>query len=150
MLYNLIRELNMENKVYLKGVTNDIESVYKAADAFVISSRYESFGLVTAEAMAHGLPVVGFSDCPGTNELIINEVNGLLVEPRSDRKDSLSESLDYLLSDCKLRTRLGNSAKQSITGKFSLQTVTDSWEKMLVDVYSSDKHRSVNRLNDSS
>ncbi len=52
--------------------------VYLNHDIFLISSRYEGFGLVTLEAMECGLPVIGF-DIPANKELITNGNNGFLV-----------------------------------------------------------------------
>jgi glycosyltransferase involved in cell wall biosynthesis len=92
-------------------------------------SLYESFGLATAEALAHGLPAVGFADCPGTNELIENEVNGLLV-PAGDRVAGLAAALSRLIEDSDLRRRLGQAGPQSVA-RFSVDTIVAQWEELL-------------------
>ena len=129
-LESLVHDLGLEKRVRMPGVTSDIGAEYRAADAFVISSRYEAFGLVTAEAMSHGLPVVGFADCPGTNELIEHGRTGLLASGGSDRGESLARELERLLSDRSLRQRLGDRGK-SIGWSRSARHVCDSWEGLL-------------------
>lgn len=79
-LWCLISDLGLEASVVLKGGTKNISQAYSQADYFVLSSRFEGFGLVIVEAQAHGLPVVSF-DCPrGPSEIITDKINGLLVE----------------------------------------------------------------------
>lgn len=76
------RQLGIEHQVEFLGLL-DRESVRREmlhADAFVLSSHFETFGVVVIEAMACGLPVVA-TRCGGP-ECIITEENGLLVEPR--------------------------------------------------------------------
>jgi glycosyltransferase involved in cell wall biosynthesis len=133
-LEKMVRALGLERRVHMPGVTPDIEKEYRAADAFVISSRYESFGLVTAEAMSHGLPAVGFADCPGTNELIQNASTGLLAAAGPDRAMSLSRELERLMSDPGLRRRLGDAASSAIGERFSARHVCDRWESLLESV----------------
>lgn len=127
----LINELDMSERVMMPGVMVNIGEAYQSAQAFVISSRYEAFGLVTAEAMSYGLPVIGFADCPGTNEIIINGLNGILVEPDDDRVISLARALSTLLSNQDLRQKFGLAGRQSILTYFSSRQVCNKWEELL-------------------
>lgn len=131
-LEELIEALDLQDKVTLPGVTKTIDTEYASADIFVISSTYEAFGLVTAEAMSHGLPVVGFSDCPGTNELIGNNVSGVLVEPEDDRIEALAHALSDLIGNPALQKRLGKAGQQEINNRFSTEEVCDQWEALLM------------------
>ncbi len=101
---------------------------YARADVLAVSSRYESFGLVTAEALAAGIPVVGFADCPGTNELVVDGVNGLLVSG-DDRVAALEEGLRRITGDRDYRARLASSAASSVE-RFGLEAVADQWERV--------------------
>lgn len=130
-LERLLVTLDLVTKVTLPGVTSDIGAEYRSAEAFVIPSRYEAFGLVTAEAMSHGLPVVGFADCPGTNELIKANRTGLLVELGIDRVRSLASALSNLMAEPALRQRLGDAGRQAIDNHFSPRYVCDQWEGLL-------------------
>lgn len=130
-LESLVHNLGLEEHVRMPGVTSDIGREYRAADAFVIPSRYEAFGLVTAEAMSYGLPAVGFADCPGTNELIQHGSTGLLAAAGADRVASLAQELERLLSGPDLRRQLGRAGKLAIGLSFSAQHVCDLWERLL-------------------
>ena len=128
-LRSLVKEMELAERVVFPGVVHDISSEYLSADIFAMSSSYESFGLVTAEAMAHGLAVVGFGDCPGTNELIVNNENGLLVNG-SDRAVAFSRGLEKLILSAQLRKQLGIKAKASVV-KFNKQNVLQSWTTLI-------------------
>jgi len=116
-------------RVEMPGVIKDISSEYASAQLFVMPSLYESCGLATGEALTHGLPVVGFADCPGTNELIDSGSNGMLVEDGKDRVNSLARALESLMKDPEARIRLV-SAKGSLNGP-AIESLLDLWSEML-------------------
>jgi len=130
-LEELVAALDLRDRVHLPGKISEIGNEYRAAEIFVIPSRYESFGLVTAEAMSIGLPVVGFADCPGTNELIDSGRTGLLVEPGEDRVASLASSLSSLMADSAARRVFGARARAAMDGRYSPNRICDEWEKLL-------------------
>lgn len=105
----LMTELGIDvNRCHLNGPVEDVVKVYQDCSIFVLSSRFEGFGMVLVEAMACGLPVVSF-DCPaGPDEIITDGVDGLLV-PSGD-VHALAEKLMALMSDEDLRRRLGQQA----------------------------------------
>jgi glycosyltransferase involved in cell wall biosynthesis len=128
------RRLGLEDRVDLPGATRDVAAEYAAAQLFAMPSSYESFGLTTAEALAHGLPAIGFADCPGTNELIRDGVNGLLAAG-PDRAAALADGLARLMGSSELRTRLGAAGPASIEA-FAPERVADIWERLLSRVAS--------------
>lgn len=65
----LIKDYDLENRIHLHPFTNNIQSFYSQAQVYVLSSRWEGFGLVLIEAMAHGLPIVS-SDLPTSKEIM--------------------------------------------------------------------------------
>ena len=79
---------------------------YTAADVFVLPSRYEGYGIVYAEALAAGLPVIA-CDVGPIPELVGKEA-GVLVPP--DDRDHLSAALDLLLGSPALRARMSEAA----------------------------------------
>jgi glycosyltransferase involved in cell wall biosynthesis len=81
---------------------------YASADVFAFPSTSETFGNVVLEALASGLPVVGF-DSPGVNERVAHDHNGLLVPMESDFAQALSQVCD----DDGLRRRLTGAARRS-------------------------------------
>jgi glycosyltransferase involved in cell wall biosynthesis len=133
-LEELARDLGLTERVRLCGITPDISAEYRDADIFVLPSRYESFGLATAEAMSYGLPVVAFADCPGTNEFIENDHTGLLALAGPDRATALARVLDQLMADPHLRDRLGDSARSAVSRMSSATGVCDRWEQLLLAV----------------
>lgn len=94
-LKNLICEFKMENNIKLFGRANrdEIKNLLLKSDAFVLSSKYETFGVVLIEAMACGLPVLS-TKCGGPESIITNNELGLLVE--NEDKKSLIEGLKKL------------------------------------------------------
>lgn len=93
-LQALARELGLQDRVRWLGALHPdaVPAVMAQADAFVCSSRHETFGVVLAEAMASGLPVLA-TRCGGP-EYVLNEHAGLLVD--KDDVDALAEGLRQL------------------------------------------------------
>jgi glycosyltransferase involved in cell wall biosynthesis len=97
-------ELGVADKVQFLGFYENPYPFMAAADAFVLSSRYEGFGNVLVEAMACGAPIIS-TNCPyGPQEIIRSEDNGLLVDPNDPV--ALASGVQRVLDDAALRTRL--------------------------------------------
>ena len=112
------------NRCLLNGPVDDVRQVYKDSSIFVLSSRFEGFGLVLVEAMAYGLSVVSF-DCPaGPDEIITDGYDGLLA-PSGDVK-ALAKKLMLLMADVELRKRLSQNACQSAR-RYVMDTIADKW-----------------------
>jgi GalNAc-alpha-(1->4)-GalNAc-alpha-(1->3)-diNAcBac-PP-undecaprenol alpha-1,4-N-acetyl-D-galactosaminyltransferase len=126
-----VQKSGLEHQVVLPGATDDVAAEYAGAAFVVVPSRYESFGLVTAEALAAGRAVIGFADCPGTNELIEHGVNGLLVDGSGDRVSTLAAGLERMMADDELRQRMGTAGPASVSA-FDLNAVVDRWEDLLL------------------
>ena len=131
-LETLIRQYGLEERIFLPGLTKNIASEYEAADIFAISSKYESFGLATAEALSHGLPALGFADCPGTNEVIQSGYNGLLVNSH-DRAGVFAKGLQHLIQNPALRARYGMNGVKSVE-QYSSDRVARNWEALLSQI----------------
>jgi glycosyltransferase involved in cell wall biosynthesis len=94
-----------ESVTFLGAVTRSTLAVeYKQADCFCLPSVQEGFGLVLAEAMAAGLPVVACR-AAAVPEVVIDRRTGLLVNPRSP--DELAMALETLLTNRGLARDLG-------------------------------------------
>ena len=104
MLINLSRELGIEKRVHFPGCVTDVETWYRHAECFVLSSRYEGWPNVLMEAMANGCLVISF-DCEyGPSEIIQDGENGLLV-PEGD-VEGLTKAMTRVLDDESLRRNL--------------------------------------------
>jgi len=104
-----ICELNLQDRIILKGLTSDVPSVLKEAGIFVLSSDYEGMPNALMEALAVGVPSVS-TDCPcgGPRMLIKHGENGMLT-PVSD-SDSLAHNIKLLIEDEQLARRMSRQA----------------------------------------
>ncbi|MEF2146460.1 MAG: glycosyltransferase [Desulfovibrionaceae bacterium] len=122
-----VRENGLADRVSMPGWTGELSARLAECDFFVLSSAYEGFGNVIAEAMAVGLPVVSF-DCPaGPSDIIRHEVDGLLVPPLD--VPALAQGMKRLMADPALRKRLGGRAPE-VLQRFSLQSTLERWNKV--------------------
>lgn len=133
-LQKQITDLNMADRIFLKGFTDDPIQRLKEADIFIFPSKYEGFGLALAEAMSAGLPALGFKSCSGVNEIIKHNETGFLANDSAE----LCFFLEKLMIDPALRDQLGKSAKISMDD-FNEDSVIEKWQKFVQEiVYSSD------------
>lgn len=105
-----IKSMRLESNAMLIGYMDretQLRDCYSAADAFVFASRTETQGLVLLEAMAAGLPVISTAHM-GTRD-ILKQGSGSVVP--EDHPESFSEEMVRVMSDEKLRARLGIEAK---------------------------------------
>ncbi|WP_128891509.1 glycosyltransferase family 4 protein [Erythrobacter sp. HKB08] len=126
----LVAQAKHGNRIELAGVQKNVPPEYARAAFAVVPSRYESLALVAIEAMASGRPVIGFSDCAGPAKLIEDGVNGILVNPGSDRVEALAEAMRRLMREPETRRTLGEAAPASVT-EYSAEAVIDHWEALL-------------------
>lgn len=119
----LIESYDLKSCVKLLGRRDDVSELFKQADIFVLSSAYEGFGLVVAEAMASNTFVVG-TDCGGVKEVMGD--TGILVPPKDSIK--LSEAL-VLAINLPQSTIVENNKKAftHVKKNFDLQIVTEKW-----------------------
>src|SRR5262249_48627622 len=71
------------DRVFFSPALNSIERVYAACDAFVLPTPYDAFGMVVAEAMASGLPVITTREA-GAAEWIAHGFSGIVTENPTD------------------------------------------------------------------
>ena len=128
----LMTDLGIDtNRCHLNGPVEDVTKNYLDSSIFVLSSRFEGFGLVLVEAMACGLPVVSF-DCPaGPDEIITDGVDGILV-PSGD-VHVMAEKLMALMADEELRKRLGQQARRSAK-RYDMKTIASQWTTLFEKV----------------
>ena len=126
----MIKSKNLQDRVFLKGTSNEIPKILQRSDIFAFPSAYEGFGLALGEAMSMGLPAVGYKSCSAVNELIQDGLNGFLCE---EGPEDLAAKLDRLMGDRALRVRMGQAARESMK-QYAPEAIWDAWEKLLEDV----------------
>jgi 1,2-diacylglycerol 3-alpha-glucosyltransferase len=112
-LKKLANDLGIKSRITIVGYLpkDDLPYIYKTADVFVIPSIAELQSLVTMEAMASGLPVIG-ANAVALPHLIKDGKNGFLFEPTDDKE--LSDKLQMLLESSELRKKMGKASLEII------------------------------------
>ena len=108
------------------GKTLEPEKYMASADVLVLPSYREGFGSVIIEAAACGNPAIAYR-IDGVIDAIVDGVTGVLVEVGSVH--ALSNAMETLSRDVKLRTRLGRQARERAEKHFCSQTITAAWMK---------------------
>ena len=115
--------------IVVSGCVDDaaLGASYAAADLFVLPSRYEGYGIVYAEALAHGLPIIA-CDVGPIPELVGREA-AVLVRP--DDRETLSAALGLLLGDPTLRARMSAAASRRASRLLRWEDTVASFEQVL-------------------
>ena len=101
-----ITRLDLHERVSLVGEVEDARLEFARADIFALASRYEGYGMVFGEAMAHGLPIVGCA--AGAVPDVVPPSAGILVEP--DDTAAFSAALRRVLSEAETRTAMADAS----------------------------------------
>jgi glycosyltransferase involved in cell wall biosynthesis len=123
-----IIKLDLKEAVDLPGNLTNVHDEMKDAYMFVLSSDYEGLSNSLLEAMMMGLPCIS-TDCSGSDEVIIDRYNGILV-PRGNQ-EQLSEAMKLLIDDKELTKKIGRNAMTS-SEKFSTKNVINKWDKIII------------------
>ncbi|MEU0569166.1 glycosyltransferase family 4 protein [Nonomuraea sp. NPDC005983] len=123
-----IAEAGLEGKVELPGPTSDVGAELEKASVFVLSSRHEGFPMTILEAMAKGLCIVSFNSPHGPKEMITDEVDGILVKPRTNA--NLAASIMRVIEDEELRRKLAAGALETAR-TYDVDAVGAQWDALL-------------------
>ncbi|MDF2849925.1 MULTISPECIES: glycosyltransferase family 4 protein [Sphingobacterium] len=126
-LQDQIDRLSLTESCKLKPSTTMIEEKYCDSSIFVLSSRYEGFGMVLVEAMACGLPSIAF-DCPsGPSEIIRDGIDGFLVENGNVKE--MAKRICSLIKDDLLRKEMGERAQRN-SARFHMENIAAQWKDL--------------------
>lgn len=123
-LITLIQHLGLGDRVKLLGWRTDSAALLKAADAFIIPSRFEPFGIVMLEAWAMRRPIVAAASS-GPRDYIRHEETGLLCEV--DDVDGLRAAIMRCLAEPALRDRLCENGEAEYRAHFTRDVVVRSY-----------------------
>lgn len=131
-LVQKVNDMELEDKIEFVKATKDISYYYFHAAFLCIPSYWEGFPNVLGEALAHGLPAVGYQDCGGVCDLIQNGHNGILAEGNRSA-GSLGHALELMMGDSALREEMSAVSAQSIK-QYSPEIVYDQWENLFMEL----------------
>lgn len=126
-----IARMQLLNRVHCVGHCLAVAQALAAADAAVLPSKFETFGLALAEAMAVELPAVAYA-VGGTPEVIEDGKSGFLVE--RGNLASLQERLQLLAGSAALRSEMGAAARQSVINRFSKEQMMKKIQRLYQDL----------------
>jgi len=124
---NFIRKKQLKNHIFMLGFRRDIPKLLKNLDVFVLSSKFEGFGLSIVEAMFAGLPIIA-TDVEGINEIVQQGENGFLTKP--DSVNSLAEKMIYFIKHPKKRVKMGKKSQKIAVENFSLDKMIKKYERL--------------------
>jgi len=128
---HIVDQYRMNNRVHLLSATSNIAEEFSKSSIYVMSSRFEGFGLVLAEAMSCGLPCISF-DCPyGPREIIRDGQDGILVEDGNIQ--ALTRAMEHLMSDVALRQMMGNMAIRNIS-RYDPKAIMKQWYQLFENI----------------
>lgn len=130
-LIKQIKFLGLEEYVFLPGNVENIHKKIADAEMFVLSSNYEGLSNALLEAMMMGLPCIS-TDCAGSNEVIQNNINGLLTPIGDVHK--LAECMKSLINDKELSANISRES-QITANQFQSEIVVRKWESVIENSY---------------
>ena len=121
----MIADYKLEERITLHPFTNNIQEYYSKAQVYVLSSRWEGFGLVLVEAMAHGLPIVS-SDLPTSKEIMgdfgMYFTNG-----------NVNELAEQLHKATEIEWNKKSEEAIQIAQRFNIQHIIEQWNKIIYE-----------------
>lgn len=128
---DFIYEKGLSKAVNLHGVLpfNELPYWYQNSDLLIFPSSSESFGMVIIESMACGTPVLGLKGSGGPDEIIINNKDGLLVDP-----ENLKDDLLVLLHDKEKLEKMRHAAAQRVREFYSIECTRQILEEAIIDI----------------
>lgn len=128
-LQNQIIKNGLQDRVFLRGLTTDIHSKYKEASFLVMTSKMEGLPMTLLEAQVSNLPIICFDIMTGPSEIIVNEVNGFLID--DGNINSMADKVLLLINDTVKRKNMSSNSKLKLND-YSLIQFIDSW-KILIE-----------------
>lgn len=125
-LQSQIEKENLQDCVFLKGVTSEIGKVYSRASVFALSSLYEGMPLVAIESMTAGVPCVSF-DISGIRDVITDGEDGIIV--KSHTAKAFADGIIRMIEDYDSRQSMSVRAREKVK-VFEKTIVMEKWTEL--------------------
>ena len=126
-IVRVIDRFAVSDAVLLMPAVDDVASYLKAADLFILPSRFEGLSNALLEAMACSLPIIS-TRVGGSIDIIKDGMNGLLVDSESD--EQLVDAIVRVMSDPQLASSLGENARKSIEAHHDMDSIADKYREV--------------------
>jgi glycosyltransferase len=117
-------KLGIASSVKFEGAVTDMETAYTSSSICLLTSHFEGFSMVLAEAQSVGLPAVSYMCPSGPRDIITDGKDGFLV-PHYDQ-ETFAERLRTLMRDEELRHRMGQAAEKA-SHRYDLDVIKPQW-----------------------
>ncbi|HBC0359433.1 TPA: glycosyltransferase [Citrobacter farmeri] len=132
-LFQQVKYYGLEDRIEFIGLSDDTSSLYRQADGFVLSSAWEGYGLVVAEAMSSELPVV-VTDSGGPREIVGSDGRTGLIVPIKDPLALASAMIAIEEMPSIERHKMGVFGRVRIREHFSLNEIVTQWEHLYIEL----------------
>lgn len=122
-----IKEHHLGKRIHFMGTTNNVQKQLQQADVFAFPSSFEGFPLALTEAMATGLPSVGFRSADAVKDLIADGRNGILC---ADGIPAFANGLEQLVRNQGLRVKMGHQAAKNMQ-PYEPERIWDQWQSLV-------------------
>jgi glycosyltransferase involved in cell wall biosynthesis len=139
-LERIVQGLGIQDSVEFLGLRKDVTDLLQRSWGFVMPSRWEGMPNALLEAMACGLPSVA-TRVSGSEDIVLNEINGLLVEP--EQPAELAQALRRIIEDTDLAQRLGREGRITVANEYQLSTVVEKCIKLYRRLLEKDEEGSI-------
>ena len=132
LLQEVIRRCSLEDRIHVLGAVSSpvLQNLYAKSDLFVLASFYEGYGMVFAEAMANGLPIV--STTGGAIADTVPKQAGVLVEP--GQVDVLSDAIKLLIENDDYRSLLAQGARSAAQQQPTWEESVQKFDQLLSEL----------------
>ena len=122
------KELGLEGRLNFMGNRDNIYELYSNYSLYVMTSRFEGLPMVLLEAKCKELPIVSFDINSGPSDIVLEEVNGYLVEPFD--VDAMVEKINFLIEHPEVRAGFSAHAYDNIDS-FRKEAVMENWKSLI-------------------
>ena len=127
----LAKECGVADRIQFMGYISNPVPLYQQASIFVLSSRYEGFGMVLIEAMSQGCAPIACDYKGRQREIITTDEEGVICPV--DDAETLAKAIDKMISDDEYRHRVQANAIER-SKYYSLENIKDRWERIFQSI----------------
>lgn len=130
-LKDLTSKCGVTDSVRFLGFRSDVDKLMQRSSIFILTSKYEGFGMVLLEAMSQGCACVSFDCKAGPREIITHNRDGLLVTDQDEKE--MAKAISLLIEDKDLRMRLSTEALQKVK-RYKSESIINRWECLFAEI----------------